>query len=101
MIDGLMNLKPSLVRVVEKKAVGCPDLSIELVVLTLPVAQQVWENQVSGEVLPCYDWYDMCRYGKYIQLGFEIILNSIATSRDMQISDDDSFTLRFEARQIF
>jgi hypothetical protein len=86
-------MKHSPVWVIETEAVGC-HLGLELVYLALGrQAQRVQENQDSAEVLRyCYS-YDMFGYDRYVLLDFEIVVNSLAAGRDIQILEDDSFKL--------
>jgi hypothetical protein len=82
------------------------EASLELVYLALNQVRkatlaQVEQVQASWnlEVLRYCDFYDMCGYDKYVLLDFEIVLNSLAAGRDMQISEDDSgdsFSWRFD-----
>ena len=83
------------------------EASLELVYLALNQVRkatlaQVEQVQASWdlEVLQYCDFYDMCGYDKYVHLDFEIVLNSLAAGRDMQILEDDSevsFSWRFDS----
>lgn len=94
-------MKHSPVWVIETEVVGCSDhLGLELVCLALGrlvrraihnQAQWVQEDQDSEEVLQYCSLYGMIGYDKYVLLGFEIVVNSLAAGRDIQISEDDSF----------
>ena len=94
-------MKHSPVWVIETEVVGC-HLGLELVYLALGrlvrraihiQVQRVQENQDSAEVLRYCNSYDMFGYDRYVLLDFEIVVNSLAAGRDIQISEDDSFKL--------
>jgi hypothetical protein len=68
----------------------CPALKHQRTRAILAQALQVQENWDSEEALQYCNLYDMCGYDKYVRLGFENVLDSLAAGRDMQISEDDS-----------